>query len=373
MWASLKIRGNTALYGFWSDEAVHRVGTVVYTTPQGCEVEVCFVDKSPTAEGYGYSDMKPMGEVCNFVRRTRPGMWDYADGHGGWERHRYVHFRMEKQIPADKWARKFKPYDPKAKGRGSRNFNGDTGRTGMDKRFKGFNTMAVALAAAGLGVAAPVAAAAVVAAEATKKLKFILLSRDGWKVWVRDLGDGFYQGPLSDYMREIDRPYNRVLETLYADSWADIPFEERKKQTAWVEGGDAGWLDREGNFYSCNYGGHSALSREVLYKEYDELEAAGWVHVDQAPQKGCYTFRYVNHNRTLDGMSPQQIAWLKQRGHDLNPHNKPEEAIKLGEYEISAGADAEAFDRQMRKAGLNPDDFRKPQAQQSKSRLAAFR
>lgn len=241
----------------------------------------------------------------------------------------------------------------------------------MDKRFKGFNTMAVALAAAGLGVAAPVAAAAVVAAEAVKKLKFILLSRDGYKVWVRDCGDGFYQPRDGGSYGEINRSYNRVLETLYADSWADIPFEERKKQTAWVEGGDAGWLDREGNFYSCNYGGHYRLSDEVLQKDYSELERAGWVHVDDAPVKGEYTFRYVNAGRTLEGMSPQQIAWLKQRGHDLNPRNKPEEAIRLGEYEISANADAEAFDREMRKAGLNPDDFRKPAA--SKSRLAAFR
>ncbi len=50
-----------AFYAFWSDTAAERIGIVIYTTPEGKEVEACFIDRSPEARGYGYKDIKPLG------------------------------------------------------------------------------------------------------------------------------------------------------------------------------------------------------------------------------------------------------------------------------------------------------------------------
>ncbi len=241
----------------------------------------------------------------------------------------------------------------------------------MGNKFMGFGVMAAAFAAAGLGMQAPA-----VAALAVMGLKFVLFNRNGYRFLAQEVAPGIYRrrGEWAESYPASDDPRAVVEEVVYAASWEAIGMDIRIKQSAYLPGGESGWLDREGNYYPCQYHGHSDLAETVLFSSYAALEKAGWVHVDEKGRKGSYTFR-VNGSTNQEAMTPAQLEWLEKNGHDLDPsgekaRKREAEKIQIGEYNLDAGADNAAFERQMRQAGLDPDKFRKPQG---KSRLADFR
>lgn len=241
----------------------------------------------------------------------------------------------------------------------------------------GFGTMTAAFAAAGLapiiGLLPTVAAAMI----AMGKLKFALIKDEYGDVrWLQYVGkDEFgrdeYITP-GGYKIAFIQDVSEVLDVRWLNAFADISMEDRKRQTAWVEGGKAGWLNPQGEFYSCNYEGHSALATYVLQREYSDLEREGWIHVDCAGKKGVWTFRTVGYEYENAALTPAQEAWLVANGHDIDPYGNKKrkqmpEMIQLGAYKIDKAADDAAFRRQMEKAGLNVDDFG------PKTRLRDFR
>ncbi len=249
----------------------------------------------------------------------------------------------------------------------------------MNKAFAGFNTMALALAAAGLApmMGVPVAAALITR---TGRYKFLLLSwsKGSKKHWVMQSGDdGLYYECGHDYGQTLDSGVV-VYEEKWLNAWSDLSMEDRKKQGAWVEGGKAGWLSPTGEFYSCNYEGHSRLARQVIQRKWSDLEREGWVHVDGAGQKGCYTYRSTNYDDATGWkLTPEQEKWLEANGHDLDPFGKKKrkelpQVVALGEsgeYKIDADADAAAFKRQMEKAGIDISAF----GREKPTRLRDFR
>lgn len=89
--------------------------------------------------------------------------------------------------------------------------------------------------------------------------------------------------------------------------------------------------------------------------DYNDIEKAGYVHVDEAGAKDKYSWRM----RSSD-MEPTQAQkdWLTSHGHDLDPYGhkarEKKQTISLGvngEYKIDAAADRAAFERMMRRAG----------------------
>lgn len=237
----------------------------------------------------------------------------------------------------------------------------------MDNKFSGFGLMAFALAAAGLVPQVGLPAAALLATRG--RYRFILTSLyGGKKYWKQETEPGmFCRWGNTNWPDEL-HPDATIHEERWLDSFDDLSMADRKKQSAWVEGGKAGWLDREGNFYSCNYEGHGALARDIIHKEGPTLEEEGWIHVDGPGEKGTYTYRSVNYEREGLQMTDAQARWLEANGHDLDPHgnkkrSKMPEMITLGEgdnaVQIDKAADDAAFRRQMEKAGLNVDEFGK--------------
>lgn len=223
---------------------------------------------------------------------------------------------------------------------------------GKDPRFSGFNAMAMALAAAGLSSSLDLMAVSA-AVVAMGRYKFVLLDDRGIRSWVRDIGDQRYV-TISDDFPQKYRCDSLILKTIHADSFADISIEDRKLQSAWVPDGKAGWLSPEGEFWSCNFYGHSALATQVIQRSYMDLEAAGWCHVDCAAEKGRYTFRMLGRE-SYTGLTSAQEQWLAANGHDLDPYGdkarkQMPEVIKLGDYIIDKKADEAAFARIMAEA-----------------------
>ncbi len=238
----------------------------------------------------------------------------------------------------------------------------------MEKKFQGFNAMAVALAAAGLAPAIGTPAAALVMARAGR-FRFVLIDHHGYRRWAQDVGNDKYEYfrfttddcAGHEYGFQLNPRNHIVLETIWADGFSYISMEDRKKQSSYVEEGESGWLNPQGEFYSCNYAGHGALATNVLQKTWAELENAGWCHVDEAGAPGKYSFRMGSTEQKL---TPAQEAWLQAHGHDLDPsgekkRNKMPEVIELGDgTKIDAAADRAAFEAQMKKAGLKPDGYK---------------
>lgn len=58
-------------YAWYSKKAARQNGTVIYRRPDGSEVEVSSVSDDPTKHGLGWDDVEYIGEVTEFVRRSR--------------------------------------------------------------------------------------------------------------------------------------------------------------------------------------------------------------------------------------------------------------------------------------------------------------
>lgn len=59
-------------YGFYSAQAVRVCGSSIYSTPDGGEVEVNFVDSDPTGAVNRWEDKVPRGEVLVRLREGKP-------------------------------------------------------------------------------------------------------------------------------------------------------------------------------------------------------------------------------------------------------------------------------------------------------------
>ena len=169
--------------------------------------------------------------------------------------------------------------------------------------------------------------------------------------WLKDCGKMWEDVYGSTWPKRGDE---HVLETVSLDA-DDFKRLDWKKSSFYIEDGTSGWLDRDGNFWGCRYGGHSALARWVIQQDYYEMEKAGWVHVDCAGGKGLSTFRVSGEP------TPAQDAWLEAHGHDLDPFGrrkrKREEAaryVEMGGVRIDKDADKAAYERMMAKAGIKP-------------------
>lgn len=61
------------LYGFYSERHARAYGTVIYSTPDGFQIEVTAVYRSRTPSSYKWPDAGCVGEVVDFVRKGREG------------------------------------------------------------------------------------------------------------------------------------------------------------------------------------------------------------------------------------------------------------------------------------------------------------
>lgn len=215
-----------------------------------------------------------------------------------------------------------------------------------------FNTLAMAITA----VYGPVQGftAFLAFAMATELFKFLLIEVEEYggekrTYWFKDIGDANlleneYGG------RYFRKATDKVLAHVSATSFDTLDW---KRTSYYIEDGESGWLDPDGNFWGCYYGGHASLAKHVLKMGYAEIERAGWVHVDEAGKIGRYTWR-----KASKGGEPTeaQAKWLEAHGHDLDPGGvrarKKAEMLRLGEFEIDKKADRAAFERMMAKAGI---------------------
>ncbi len=315
-------------------------------------------------------------------------MWDEMWEYRKLPRER-EYYRFEKQVECDRWTAKFRPFDPKAGRRRSRDFSGKktlrigmpdagmtrtrgtTERTPMGNKFKGFGTMAAALAAAGLGMPAPAVAAAVVLAEGMFRFLLIEWEYSGERTWVKEIG-GVYRSPDGD---RKDIAGQKVLETVAAADFISLGCSKIVSYYHKPESG-AGWLGPDASWWPNGFTGHGDMCYYVMGVTESYLEQNGWIHVDNSPSECEYqgrkrSYRIVGATSTDPRMpTAAQLKWLRERGHNVEAHGhgekaKPVETITVGGVVLDKKAEEEAFERNMRAAGLT--------VEKKKSGLAAFR
>jgi hypothetical protein len=64
-------------YGLYSEKAAEKFGTFIYSTPTGKEVEITCITKRKYlwARDYKWTDTKFIGQVTNFVKTGRKGLF----------------------------------------------------------------------------------------------------------------------------------------------------------------------------------------------------------------------------------------------------------------------------------------------------------
>lgn len=220
-----------------------------------------------------------------------------------------------------------------------------------------FKTLAMAMAA----VRGPFDGLTAFIAFATAHIgmhKFVLVELDYYnndrrRFWYKDCTADRMPYEDEHGLHYTPKPDWKVIKAVWADSFDQLDWKE---SSYYVQDGESGWLSPDGTFYGCHYGGHSNLARRIVGMGYGEIEAAGYVHVDEAGAKDKYSWRMRD-----ESMQPTeaQKQWLIQHGHDLDPYGhkarKQAETISLGEngeYKIDKAADKAAFERMMARAGI---------------------
>ena len=114
--------------------------------------------------------------------------------------------------------------------------------------------------------------------------KFVLEiseTRDGELVkngWWKIEGKNVYNR-RGGYHSYIPSEHDIVIS---AKNWDDLCKKEEFKKSLLNENSDLGWIDRNGNFYRCDYHDHSEVAEYVIGVSERELEEKGYIKVFQS-------------------------------------------------------------------------------------------
>lgn len=86
-----------------------------------------------------------------------------------------------------------------------------------------------------------------------------------------------YTPKRSDKVYEVDR-------------YEDLPFKDFYISDKFK----TGWLDRNGNFFGCDYMEHEFVAYYVFHKEEHELEELGWVKIYKDVFNGTYDYLHYS-------------------------------------------------------------------------------
>lgn len=144
--------------------------------------------------------------------------------------------------------------------------------------------------------------------------------------WLKVRGDGYLENIGGGRMPNDSSVI--VLETVRAVDFWDRALDWKKTGLGQQQGTDAGWLSRSGEWFPCRREDHDLFARMILRKKTPDMEREGWVRVYGAPGtvrifgevSGLSWSRLSGNDEgsfVRDRLSPEQVAWLRDHGHDV--------------------------------------------------------
>ena len=188
--------------------------------------------------------------------------------------------------------------------------------------------------------------------DATKNVA--LVKAEGWSAayWMIDRDSQYWENEAGG--RCPKSPGDVVLER---STIVDYDFQSLDwSKTGYIMAdSEYGWLSPEGKFYPCEYMEHDRVAYYLIKKPVSELEAEGWVRVDDpgdgsGEHQGTYrsTFRCGGGEKDPNEV---QSAWLKARGHNLDPYGLKDGGVSEQEAVRRVEEDEAArFEKYMQKA-----------------------
>jgi len=114
---------------------------------------------------------------------------------------------------------------------------------------------------------------------------------------------------------------DKILETQEANDYHELDW---KKTSVYKPESDAGWLDREGNFYGCNSRQHDLVADLFFNKTIGELTRMGWIRVYDKEQWSCdWNEGSDIENGLPTRMTQAQYDWLISHGHKVHESEQP--------------------------------------------------
>lgn len=98
------------------------------------------------------------------------------------------------------------------------------------------------------------------------------------------------------------------------ENYEDLPFRDYYINNDFK----TGWLDRNGNFFGCDYMEHEFVAWYVFHKEEHELEEMGWVKIYKNIFEGGYD--YLHYSRLP--LTDSQKKYLIDNGFDIKKYDE---------------------------------------------------